>query len=112
MKRICLLLLLMFCANGCATAPIAISEAKQAPPDRVLAFQTPTNNKSATLTMIRDEGFLGGGCYYAVYINKFLAARLNPSEFARFYLEPGEILIRYGRDPQGQGLCGSFESMD
>jgi hypothetical protein len=111
MKKICLLLL-MFYVNGCATAPIAISEAKQSPPDRVLAFQTPTSDKTATLTMIRDEGFIGGGCYYAVSINGILAARLDPAEFVRFYMEPGEILIRYGRDPQGQGLCVPFEGLD
>ena len=112
MKRIYILLLLIFFANGCATAPTSISKAKEAPPNRVLAFQTPTSDKSATLTMIRDEGFLGGGCYYAVSINGVLAARLNPTEFARFYLEPGEILMRYGRDPQGQGLCSSFHESD
>ena len=112
MKRISLLLLLMLCANGCATAPISISEAKQAPPDRVLAFQTSTSDKTATLTVIRDEGLIGSGCYYAVSINGILAARLDLSELARFYIEPGEILMRYGRDPQGQGLCGPLEGMD
>ena len=112
MKRICLLLLLMSYINGCATAPISISEAKQTPPDRVLAFQSPTSDKTATLTMIRDEGFLGGGCYYAVSIDGMLAARLDPGEIVMFYMEPGEILMRYGRDPQGKGLCGPLEGMD
>ena len=112
MKRMCLLLLLMFFANGCATAPIPISEAKRVPPDRVLAFQTPLSDKAATLTMIRDEGFLGGGCYYAVSLNGILAARLGPAELVRFYMESGEILMRYGRDPQGRGLCAPIEGLD
>jgi len=102
----------MFCANGCASIPVPISEAKQVPPDRILAFQTPTSDKNAVLTMIRDQGMPGSGCYYAVSINGILAARLAPTEFARLYTEPGEILIRYGRDPQGKGLCGSFEGID
>ena len=41
----------------------------------------------------------------ALWINQTLAARLDTSEVAKFYLEPGEILLRVGRDPQGKGLC-------
>ena len=63
-------------------------------------------DKTATLTVIRDEGYAGGGCYNSVYINKVLAARLDVAEYARFYLEPGEIVLRAGRDPQGRWLCG------
>lgn len=110
-KQIWLILPLAILLKGCATIPVPISEAKQAPPDRVLAFQTPTSDKTATLTAIRDEGHLGSGCYYALSINGILAARLDPAEFARFYIEPGEILMRYGRDPQGQGLCVSVEGL-
>ena len=99
-------LLLVFLLGGCATTPVPISAAKQAAADRVLAFQTVTDNKTGTLTVIRDEGFIGSACYYAVHINGVLAARLDVAEFARFYVEPGEILLRAGRDPQGGGLCG------
>lgn len=98
--------LLALLLGGCATTPVQISEATQASADRVLAFQLATGDKPATLTVIRDEGFIGSGCYYAVHINQVLAARLDVAEFARFYVEPGEILLRVGRDPQGVGLCG------
>lgn len=74
--------------------------------DRVLAFQTPSGEKTATLTVVRDEGIVGSACYCAVYINQVLAARLDVGEFARFYVEPGEVLLRVGWDPQGKGLCG------
>jgi hypothetical protein len=30
---------------------------------------------------------------------------LDTSEVAKFCLEPGEVLLRVGRDPQGKGLC-------
>lgn len=50
---------------------------------------------------------MGGGCYYALFINGTLSARFDVGEIARFYLEPGEILLRVGRDPQGRGICSS-----
>ena len=98
-------LLLALLVSGCATTPVSMSAAKQVPTDRLLAFQVATGDKTATVTVIRDEGFIGSGCYYAVHINGVIAARLDVAEFARFYVEPGEILFRAGRDPQGAGLC-------
>lgn len=98
---ICLYLLFV----GCATTPISPTSANQVPTERVLAFQQKTQNTTATLVVTRDEGFLGGGCYYAVLINGTLAARLDVGETCRFFLTPGEILLRSGRDPQGKGLC-------
>lgn len=106
MKETLIVILFVLLTSGCATTPIQMSAAKQAPTDRVLAFQTPGGDQTATLTVIRDEGFLGSGCYYAVWVNRILAARLDVAEYARFYVEPGEILLRVGRDPQGKGLCG------
>ena len=70
-------LLLALLLGGCATTPVPISAAKQAAADRVLAFQIVTDNKTATLTVIRDHGLLGSACYFAVYINQVLAARLD-----------------------------------
>jgi len=99
-------LLLALLLGGCATTPVSMSEAKQAAADRVLAFRIIADDKTGSLTVIRDEGFIGSACYYAVHINGILAARLDVAEFARFYVEPGEILLRAGRDPQGGGLCG------
>lgn len=42
----------------------------------------------------------------ALWLNGKLAARFDTSETARFYVEPGEILLRVGSDPEGNGLCG------
>ena len=92
--------------GGCATTPIASSNATQAPPDRLLAFQERGQDTNATLVITRDQGFLGSGCYYSVTLNGTVAARLDVGETARFYVIPGEILMRVGRDPVGKGLCG------
>ena len=48
---------------------------------------------------------IGGGCFNAFYINGTLAARIATSETAEFHVVPGEIVLRYGRDPQGRALC-------
>lgn len=110
MKQTWLLFILAILLSGCATTPVPISAAKQAPPDRVLAFQTSAGDKIATLTVIRDEGLRSSGCYLGLYINKTLVARLDVAEFARFYVDPGEILLRIAGDPQGKGLCAWSQS--
>lgn len=92
--------------NGCASTPVPLNEATQVSADRVIAFQSPDPARSATLTVVRDGGFApGGGCFRALWVNQVLAARLDTSEVAKFYVEPGELLLRVGRDPQGRGLC-------
>lgn len=94
-----------FVLAGCATTPVPSSQAKPAPKERTIAFQEKTATNNASLVLTRDEGFLGGGCFYAFWINSILAARLDVGETAGFYVEPGEHVLRVGRDPHGQGLC-------
>lgn len=105
MKKVLLVGVVLSVLCGCATTPVSINDAKQIPAERLVAFQTQDANKTAILTIIRDEGFIGSGCYYGLWINQTLAARVDVAESAKFYVEPGEILLRIGRDPQGKGLC-------
>lgn len=99
-------LVFLILLSGCASTPVLIDNAKHTPADRVMAFQSTDATKTAELTVIRDGGFIaGGGCYMALWINQTLAARLDTSEVSKFYIEPGELLLRVGRDPQGNGLC-------
>lgn len=107
MHKILILLAASVIFVGCATTPIAPTVAKPAPNERILAFQQKTPSTTATLIVTRDEGFIGGGCYYSLFINGTLAARLDVGETSRFFLAPGEILLRVGRDPQGKGLCSA-----
>lgn len=90
---------------GCATTPTPLSAATSVPAERVLAFQQKNADDVATVVVTRDSGFLGGGCFYALWLNGTLSARFNPGESASFYLLPGEHLLKVGRDPMGQGLC-------
>ncbi len=86
--------------TACATTAVP-----QTPSSRLLAFQEPTDKTRSSIIVNRDNGFLGGGCFYGVEINGKLAARLDVGEQARFYVEPGQIKIRAARDPLGIGLC-------
>jgi hypothetical protein len=94
---------------GCASQPTAMNEAKVAPGARVLAFQD-KGASAAALVVTRDTGFGGSGCFYAVSINGTLAARLDVGETTRFFVAPGDVLLRAGRDPQGKGLCSFGKS--
>ena len=78
------------CLAGCATEAVLPSQAKQAPKERLLKFQSPGVGEQAKLIVVRDKGFLGSGCFVGVYLNQENAAILDPGEKAEFYLKPGE----------------------
>lgn len=78
------------CLAGCATEAVLPSQAKQAPKERLLKFQSPGEGEQAKLIVVRDKGFLGSGCFVGVYLNQEKAAILDPGEKAEFYLKPGE----------------------
>lgn len=107
MRRQILCLVSAALLAGCATTPTPLSQAKKAPSARLLAFQEQSEAANALLVLTRDEGALGSACYYAFWINRVLAARLDVAETATFHLEPGEHLLKVSRDPMGQGLCGA-----
>lgn len=90
---------------GCATTPVAVPNARPIEANRILEFKAPTEERSAHIVVIRDEGFGGSGCFYAVHINGVLAARMAVAERVDLFVPPGEILFRVGRDPLGRGLC-------
>ena len=104
MKTLFLLISATLIFTGCATTPMPFEKARPAPSDRVMAYQK-TSAHSATITVSRDEGFAGSACYFGVYINQILAARLGPGERAKFFIEPGMMILRGGTDPFGNGLC-------
>jgi hypothetical protein len=103
----CVMIAISFFLFGCATAPVKIDLATFAPSERILAFQSADVDKTCQLIVVRDEGFIGSACYYALHVNGILAARLAPREKVILFIPPGEILLRVGRDPLGRGLCGA-----
>ena len=105
--EVCAIFAFVIYIYGCATVPVAPTSADPVPADRLLAFQEKKANDTAIIIATRDEGLLGSGCFYALAINGVLAARFDTGETAKFFVEPGEIRLRIGRDPQGRGLCAA-----
>ena len=79
---------------GCATSAVSVDQATQAPQARVFSYQTPIND-GGVLTVVRDKGFLGGGCYYGLYINKERVASLDTGEKVSLQLSPGEWMVGF-----------------
>ena len=90
--------------TGCATVETRLPDAVPVPQERVLLAPT---QGDASITVVRDTGFLGGGCFFALYVNKQLAARMGPEEKLTFAVQPGEVLLGVSRDPKGQALCSA-----
>ncbi|AZL75780.1 3-isopropylmalate dehydratase [Pseudomonas oryziphila] len=90
--------------SGCA-APPSIGEAIPAPANRLLAFQAEDQGKDGTVTVIREGAAQGGHCFFGVYIDGKLVARLDNDEKASFHVKPGRRLVGVGADPQGAGPC-------
>ena len=101
---------LLFFLASCQTTPVPIGEAVPVPPDRLFAYQFPTEKTTATIEVIRDRGSSGADCHIGVFLNYQLAARIDPGERARFVIEPGETTVGAGRDPRGEELCGTDQS--
>lgn len=90
--------------SGCASPP-TVGEAVPVPSKRLLAYQVEDKGNDAAVTVVREGAFQGGQCFFAVYVDGKLVARVDNNEKARFYLKPGRRLIGVGTDPQGSGSC-------
>jgi hypothetical protein len=89
--------------GGCATTATRIDKTKNVPHDRILAYQIHDETHPCKLTVIRDQGFLGGGCYIYLYIDGTLSTKVDVGEIVSFYLSEGEHLLKVNQD--GLGLC-------
>lgn len=89
MKKVVFVTIAISILSGCATQAVLPDKAKLAPQERVFKYQSPKPN-NAQLIVVRDSGFLGGGCYFGVYVDGERSAILNPGERANFYLPAGE----------------------
>lgn len=88
--------------TACSTTLVPPNEARQATQDRLFKYQE-TKPGLSKVTIIRDSGMIGGGCFATVFLNGEPAAKLDPKEKATFYLTPGEWAI--GASAEGKGLC-------
>lgn len=90
--------------SGCA-APPTVGEATPAPGNRLLELQAEERGKDATVTVVRESAIQAGHCFFGIYIDGKLVARLDNNEKASFHVKPGRRLVGVGSDPQGGGSC-------
>ncbi|WP_312387783.1 hypothetical protein [Atlantibacter hermannii] len=98
MKKVLLALLALGVA-GCSTEPVLPQNAKAVNASSEF-LQKPNTSE---VTIIRDKGFVAGGCAITSYINGKRLAELNTGEKVTAYLPAGEVIV--GAGFAGKGLC-------
>lgn len=93
MKKLLLVLLLA----GCASKPVATSEAVSV---EAKAFGQPGPGLGKVVVK-RDKGLFGGGCSARVFINAKPVADLDTAQKVELYLPPGDVII----SSQPNGIC-------
>lgn len=92
--------------TGCASSP-AVDQATPTPSSRLIAYQEKGGDDDSIITVLRQLGSIGPTCYFSVYIDGKLVARMDDNEIASFHVQPGPRLIGIGMDPDGSGVCAS-----
>lgn len=91
---------------GCASSPIPLEKAENAPMDEVFAFQAKGNDASSKITVLRDSGTVGSACDVGVYIDGTKAANLGAGQKASFWVRPGIRNLSIG--PSNSGICSGI----
>ena len=103
MQRIIAAGMVALALSGCATAPMPVSEAKPVPSDEIYGFKSPASKDSGSLTVFRDDGFVGSGCDIILYIDGQRAAKIGPGQKVSFNLPAGDVNL--GTGLAESGLC-------
>lgn len=85
--------------SGCSTTPVSPDLARNVG----VSTEFMMKQGNVPVTIIRDKGFVAGGCAITAYINGKKVAELETSEKATAYVLPGEIVV--GAAFEGSGLC-------
>ncbi|MGA9618981.1 MAG: lipoprotein [Serratia proteamaculans] len=102
MRKVILAIAATAILSGCATDIVPVSQAIKAPPERIFKYQN-TSKSDAAITVIRDSGLGGSGCFITVFINGERSARLDPKEKVTFHINSGAWII--GAAHEGRALC-------
>jgi hypothetical protein len=97
--RMVVFFLSVFALVGCSTEPVSPQSAKVV--NTPAEFQKKPN--ATEINIIRDKGFVAGGCAITSYINGQRLAELETGEMVKAYLPAGEVII--GAGFAGKGLC-------
>ncbi|MCF0487503.1 hypothetical protein L0F18_25295 [Klebsiella pneumoniae] len=109
MKKIALALAIVT-VTGCSTTVVPPSQAISASKEHVFKYQENEGN-NGSLTIVRDSGFVGAGCYATVYLNGERVAKLDPKEKATFYLSEGEWAVGAKEGANKQVISSQADSL-
>ena len=88
---------------GCSSNPISLMDAKQAPANKVFAYQSAPSGSAGKITVLRDGGVNGSACDFVVYVDGKKSANLGTGEKATFLVSTGSHNV--GAGVSGIGLC-------
>jgi hypothetical protein len=110
MKKMTIAGALLVTIVGCATEPMATSEAKPVPQDRILAAQliNPTSG-SASLIFKRDTGLNNAACNFRLFIDGQPFADIDTGEKVQIHPAPGEHIL--GARSNGICFAGNAEAI-
>lgn len=104
MRKIILAIAATAILSGCSTEIVPVSQAIKAPSERIFKYQNPAKG-DAVITVVRDSGFVGGGCFMTVFLNGERAAQLDTKEKVTFYVNSGAWVV--GAAHEGKALCST-----
>ena len=94
--------------TGCATEPVATSETKPVPVERMFSTAyTQPRSDSGVLLVKRDIGRTGSACKLRLLVNAQPIAELLPAERVELYLAAGDYVLSV--DPNGRCEKGLAE---
>lgn len=104
MTKIFCVMVIIAIASGCSTTPITEQEGRPVPSERIYSpeYTSQDIGRTATVSIFRDEGFLGGGCTHEVLVNGHKVFAIKPAEYITLHLIPGQYF--FGLET-GEGLC-------
>jgi len=109
MRKLFVLVPAVMALAGCVTKPPRPDQLRTPTPDRLLAYQDPSDG-DATVVVTRDVGFQGSGCYGAVFVDGKVVAKLATGERTTLHIPAGDHVL--GTWNTGSGLCGYREGKD
>jgi hypothetical protein len=96
---------LVLLLSGCATEP-----PKNPVPVQALAYQNRPSGEYATVTVVRDSGYMGSYCYVNFYIDGQIVAKLDTSQSITIYVPAGEHI--FGGGPISSVACPLIGNSD
>lgn len=108
--RILLSAALIAVLSGCATTVPTTAELKPTPLERITANKAKEPD-SATLTILRDKGFVGSAIDWRILVDGTPTAQIAWGEFAVLYVKPGERIIEVRHPSPTIGMVGDSTTL-